>query len=357
MESLTLKATAVGSLPHDNQQDALDLIFNNFTDIPFWAQLANVHRFEDMVIQYNQGIPGIRFDGENEKFYCNTQSDEFYTELEEFFLDYESIVNDKDFTNLEKYAITSPYSSCIEPFLERLKGYKFAKGHVTGPFTWGTSLCDSECKCSFYDETFREVLVKAITLKAVWQIVKFKKASPDITPIIFLDEPVLSQYGTSAFVTVQRGDIVYALSEIIEVIKDFGGLCAVHCCGKADWSLLMDAGVNIINLDGYAYSQSLATHADRLAGFLKEGGYIAWGMIPTLDKTALEGINLDILVKKYQQAVAQLKFKGINPNLVYKQSIITPSCGAGNLSLELAQKAMFMTQTLADKLSEMYEVV
>lgn len=357
MESLSLKATAVGSLPHDNAHDALDLIFNNFKEIPFWPQLAAVHRFEDMITQYNQGIPGIRFDGENEKFYCNTQSDDFLTELEEFFMDYEAIVNEKDYTNLEKYAITPPYSSSLESFFERLEGYNFVKGHVIGPFTWGTSLCDTENKCSFYDDTFREVLVKAIILKAVWQIVHFKMVSPDITPIIFLDEPVLSQYGTSAFVTVQRKDIVYAISEIASVIRDFGGLCAVHCCGKADWSLLIDAEVDIINLDGYAFAQSLGVYAERVGGFLENGGYIAWGMVPTLDKDALEQITLDILVKKFQQAVAHLKFKGVNPNLIYKQSFITPSCGAGGLSEELAQKAMFLTNALADKLSEMYEVL
>lgn len=357
MQSLSLKATAVGSLPHDNPEKALDLIFENFKDIPFWPQLAAVHRFEDMCIQYNQGVPGIRFDGENEKFYCNTQSDEFFTELEEFFMDYETIVEEKDFTNLEKYAITSPYSSSLELFFERLKGYSFAKGHVTGPFTWGTSLCDTEGSCSFYDDTFREVLIKAIILKAVWQIVHFKKASPEITPIIFLDEPVLSQYGTSAFVTVQRADIVHALSEIASVIRKFGGLCAVHCCGKSDWSVLIDAEVDIINLDSYAYAQSLAVYADRVGGFLKNGGYIAWGMIPTLDKEALEMMTLDLLVKRFEKAVAFLKFKGINQNLIYKQSIITPSCGAGGLSLELAQKAMFLTSALAQNLTDKYEVL
>ncbi len=359
LESLSLKATAIGSLPHDNPQEALNLVFDTFKDIPFWPQLANVHRFEDMIIQFNQGIPGIRFDGENEKFFCNTQSDEFFEELEEFFLDYESIVGQKNFENLEKYAITPPYSSAFEPFLEKLKNaeYKYVKSNVTGPFTWGTSLCDTDGKCSFYDETYREVLVKGITLKAIWQIQKFKSISPDITPIIFIDEPVLSQYGTSAFVTVQRRDLVYALAEIAGVIKDFGGLCGVHCCGKADWSLLIDAEIDIINLDAYNYAQSLSVHADRIAGFLKNGGYIAWGMIPTLDKTALEGVTPDILMKKFDKAVACLQYKGINPNLVYRQSIITPSCGAGGLSVELAQKAMFLTNALAEKIAKHYEVL
>ncbi len=357
MENLSLKATAIGSLPHDNPDEALKLVFDNFSDIPFWPQLANVHRFEDMIIQYNQGIPGIRFDGENEKFYCDTLSDKFFEELEEFFLDYEAIIGQKNYENIDKYAITPPYSSAFEKFSEKLENYKFAKGHVTGPFTWGTSLCDIEGNCSFYDETYREVLIKGITLKAVWQILQFRAKNPEITPIIFIDEPVLSQYGTSAFVTVQRSDLVSALAEISGVIKDFGALSAVHCCGKADWSLLIDAGVDIINLDAYNYAQSLSVYADKIGEFLQNGGYIAWGMVPTLDKTALEGVTLDVLMKKFDKAVACLQYKGINPNLIYKQSLITPACGAGGLNKELAQKAMFLTGAFADNVAKKYEVL
>ena len=80
-------------------------------------------------------------------------------------------------------------------------------------------------------------------------------------------------------------------------------------------------------------------------------------MIPTLDKTALEGVTLEILMKKFDKAVACLQYKGINPNLVYKQSIITPSCGAGGLSKELARKAMFLTNALAEKIAKHYEVL
>lgn len=356
MESLSLKATAVGSLPHKNPQDALDLIFGCFEDIPFWPQLAAADRREDMVVQYNQGIPGIKYNEKEEKFYCDTRSDEFFEELEEFFLDYESIVNEKDFSSLGKYAITAPYSCSVAPFLEKIRDCKFAKGHVTGPFTWGTSLCDEECKCSFYDDTYREVLIKAIALKAVWQIVEFKKVSEDITPIIFLDEPVLSQYGTSAFVTVQRCDIENALSEIAQIIRDFGGLCAVHCCGKADWSLLMDSNVDIINFDGYAYSKSLGVYAGKLKSFLHNGGYLAWGMIPTLDKEALEDSNLEKLMNLFDKSVSYLTEKGIEKDLILKHSFLTPSCGAGGLSIELAKKAMTLTAGLSKKLREIYEV-
>lgn len=364
MNALTLRATAVGSLPHKNENDAIDLIFDKFKEIPFWPQLAGVDRREDMTIQYLQGIPGIKYDEKNEKFVYDSQSDEFFVELEEFFMDYEAIVNEKDLTNLEKYAITKPYSSSIPLYLERLKNgnYKFAKCHIIGPFTMGTSLCDIEKICAFYDETYRDVLIKGLTLKAVWQIEEIKKVSPECTPIMFMDEPVMSQYGTSAFITVKKEDIVSALNEISDVIKDFGGLCAVHCCGKSDWSVLIDAGVNIINFDAYAYSKSLGAYARELEGFLKNkngGGYIAWGLVPTLDKDALATVTLEDLEKKFEDAVDDLEKKSggkISKELIISQSFFTPSCGAGGLSLELAQKAMTLVNDLSEHLKKKYEV-
>lgn len=355
MQTLTLKATAIGSLPHNNPQNAIDLIFDEFKEIPFWPQLSNVDKKEDMTVQYIQGVPGIVYDEANCKYYYDAQSDEFFEALEELFMDYEAIVNEKDMTNLDKYAITSPYSSAITLFLKNLKdkNYKFAKGHIIGPFTWGTSLCDSENLCAFYDETYREVLVKSLTLKAVWQIEQIKKANPDTKVIIFMDEPVMSQFGTSAFITVKKDDVVSALREIADVIKDFGALSAVHCCGKSDWSVLIEAGIDIINFDAFGYPKSLGAYSIEIEDFLKKGGYIAWGIVPTLDKEALDQIDIKELEYRFDDAVDDLVKKSknkISRQLIIKQSFLTPSCGAGSLPMNLAKKAMKLVNELSDSL-------
>ena len=354
-------ATAIGSLPHKSSKDAIELIFNKFTNIPFWPQLAKVDRHEDMTIQYLQGIPGIKYDEEQSKFFCDTQSDEFFVELEEFFMDYEAIVNEKDFTNLEKYAITAPYTSSITLYIDRLqdKDYPYAKCHIVGAFTLGTSLCDLENVCVFYDETYREVLVKGLTLKAVWQIEQIKKASPNTTPIVFMDEPVMSQFGTSAFITVKKADIVGVLKEISDVIKDFGGLSAVHCCGKSDWSVLIDSNINILNFDAFAYAKSLEAYVKEVAEFLKNGGYIAWGLVPTLDKDALEKVTLAELVLMFEKSVSALVKKSngaLDKELVLQQSFFTPSCGAGGLTVELSEKAMSLVNELSEELRIKYGV-
>ena len=93
--------------------------------------------------------------------------------------------------------------------------------------------------------------------------------------------------------------------------------------------------------------------------FLKSGGYIAWGIVPTLDKDALEKTNLEELEQKFESAVDDLvqKSKGkIERDTIIKQSFFTPSCGAGGLPMELAKKAMVLVNELSDSLKQKYGV-
>ena len=145
------------------------------------------------------------------------------------------------------------------------------------------------------------------------------------------------------------------MKEVSELIKKFGALTAVHCCGKCDWSVLIDSGVDIINLDGYFFAQNLSLFAAEVEVFLKNGGIIAWGIVPTLDSDALEISDISTMISKFDEAIGYLKNKGINEELLLSQSMVTPSCGAGSLSVELAEKAMKLTNELSIKLKEKYK--
>ncbi len=89
-------ATTIGSLPHNNPELAVDLIYNSFPDVPVTLQLANISQKEDMLSQYNENIPGIIFDKADNRWYMDQEDETFFEKLEEFFLDYESIVNEKN---------------------------------------------------------------------------------------------------------------------------------------------------------------------------------------------------------------------------------------------------------------------
>jgi methionine synthase II (cobalamin-independent) len=87
---------------------------------------------------------------------------------------------------------------------------------------------------------------------------------------------------------------------------------------------------------------------------LESGGKIAWGIIPTLDSDALEKMTVQDAIKIFETSVKYLTEKGINEKLVIDNSIVTPSCGAGGLSEELAQKALKLTKELSEELKERY---
>lgn len=351
---LKLNCTAIGSLPHSDVESAMKIVEDNFSQIPFWPQLAKLNKNEDMIVQFLEGIPGL-VEG-IDKIYLENESDEFFEQLENFFLDYEEITSNQNFELLDKYAISENNSSTFRPFLkmiERIKP-KYAKGQIVGPFTLTTSLTDKDNKCVFYDETLKEIVIKILSIKALWQITEIKKASPNTIPIIFMDEPSLSQFGTSAFLTISKDEVIGIIKEISDLIKQNGALSAMHCCGKCDWTIPIRCGVDIINLDGYFFAQSLSLFADELKPFLSNGGTIAWGMIPTLDKDALSAANIDIMFAKFDEAIDYLIKKGIDKELLLNCSIITPSCGAGSLSIELAQKAMNLTKGLSLKLKEKF---
>lgn len=345
---------AIGSLPHNDVECAMQIVRDNFAEIPFWPQLAKFNKNEDMIAQFLENMPGLVIT--DEKVYLDNESDEFFEQLESLFMDYEEIISNLDSELLDKYEISETNSSTVRPFLNIIKETKpkYAKGQIVGPFTLATSLTDKEGKCAYYDETLREVIIKTLSLKALWQIREIKKANEGTIPIIFLDEPSISQLGTSAFITISRDEVVDIFKEVSALINENGALSAIHCCGKCDWSVPIESEVKILNLDGFFFAQNLSLFSNELKPFLENGGIIAWGIVPTLDHEALEKADIDTMLTKFDEAIGYLVNRGIDKSLLISRSMVTPSCGAGSLTVDLAVKAMNLTKELSLKLKGKY---
>ena len=357
-DKLTLECMAIGSLPHHDIDKAMQIVKLNFRNIPFWPQLTKLNKNEDMILQFLENMPSFFVDKNTEKTYLETESDKFFEDIEQFYADYEEILADINCESTEKYAISIENSKAFPELLKIIKDTKpdFAKGQIVGPFTLATTLVDKNGRCAFYDETLREIIVKTLTLKALWQIKQIRTANPETTPIIFIDEPSISQLGTSAYLTISQSEVLEMLKDISDAIKSNGALSAIHCCGKCDWTVPLKAEVSIINLDAYAYAQNLSVFDKHVEKFLKNNGKIAWGVVPTLDKKALEKADLQTLMEIFEKAVKYLTKKGIDEKLVITNSMITPSCGAGGLDEAMAEKAMTLTKRLSDKLKEKYHI-
>lgn len=349
--TLKLQPIGIGSLPHKNPDEAMEVVTKDFSQIPFFPQLANISKNEDMMLQFLEGLPSFSVDN-SEKFTLNSESEEFLTGLEEFFSDYEEIISDINSPLLEKYAITTKSSSTFEKFEKFIKENKpqYAKGQIVGAFTLCTTLNDQNGRALIYDETLRDIILKLLILKTLWQIKRIKSANSTTTPIIFMDEPSVSQIGSSAYLTISESEVISMLREISDTIKSNGALSAIHCCGKCDWRIPIKTGVNIINFDAYTYGQNFKAYHKEVSKFLNNGGKIAWGFVPTIDGKILKKLNLDDLVEKFHDSVNYLTKNGIDEKLVFDNSLLTSSCGAGSLSIKDAELAMSLVKGLSDRL-------
>jgi len=99
---------------------------------------------------------------------------------------------------------------------------------------------------------------------------------------------------------------------------------------------LIDAGVDIISFDAYAYGDTIGYYPEQIGSFLEKNGILAWGIVPTSEK--IEEESPESLVKRLEEAVINLAGKGIDKDLIWENCLLTPSCGTGSLSPAISEK-------------------
>jgi methionine synthase II (cobalamin-independent) len=189
-----------------------------------------------------------------------------------------------------------------------------------------------------------QAMAKGLNMKALWQLEYFKALGKKV--IMFFDEPYLACVG-SAYTPVDRNDVIDVFSELTEGLKASDCLVGIHCCGNTDWSMLMDAeGVDIINFDAFEFQERFVLYADNLSRFLKKGGIICWGIVPT------QGYNPsqtpEGLAQKIKSGLDILVKKGIDRQLLLERLMISPACGLGTLDAQKAEGILnLLNQTSA----------
>ncbi|MHC4886989.1 MAG: uroporphyrinogen decarboxylase/cobalamine-independent methonine synthase family protein, partial [Planctomycetota bacterium] len=348
-------ATAIGSLPHDSAEAAVDVVLKSIPDAPIWPQVSARGLLEQMEIQYSEGMPCAIVDKEKGRLYFDTSVD--YSEpFAEFYEAYMMAMDEDDGNgDCSAMAISPDYSAGIYALEEKVKatGKKlpFIKVQVTGPVSFALTVVDENKRAMYYNEEFRDMIVKAIAMKARWQIQKFKPYAENI--ICFIDEPILSAFGSSTYVSVQREDVVAILEETIAAVHADGAFAGIHCCGNTEWSILMDAGVDLVNFDAFEFGDTIAMYPDHVKKHLEAGRALAWGVVPTSE--VIREQTVESLVAKYEEGVANLIDKtGLDKQLILEQTVITPSCGTGSMAVEDAEKVFEMDGKVSAALKEKY---
>lgn len=329
-------ATAIGSLPHASADQAVDVVMNALPDAPIWPQLPKLGMREQMEIQYSEGLPRVVIDEEKRRMYFNTEGD--YSEDLAVF--YEGFMAAEESGDYSVAAISPAYSAGIPALEKRLQslGRKlpFVKCQVTGPLSFALTIVDESKRAIYYNEEFADVVVKNTIMKACWQVAKFQPFAEKM--ICFIDEPILSAFGSSTYVSVQRDDVVAKLAEVVDSLHAAGALAGVHCCGNTEWSILVDAGVDILNFDAYDFGETIALYPEHLNRHIVERqNAIAWGVVPT--SVEIRGEDANKLVARFDSVANNLAQKaGIPTQALLEQAIITPSCGTGSMEVADAER-------------------
>ena len=331
-------ATAIGSLPHDDPAQAVDVVLANIPEAPNWPQIPRLGLNEYMEVQYSEGMPCVTFERAKGRIYFDTAKDyseAFATFYEAYMAATEAKAGAGDFSSM---AITPTFSKGIYALESRLKaeGRKrpYVKVQTTGPLSFALTVTDENKRAIYYNEEFRDVITKALGMKCRWQIQKFKPFGEQI--ICFIDEPILSAFGSSTYESVKREGVVAVLKEVIDAVHAEGGLAGIHCCGNTDWSILVDAGVDILNFDAFGFGETIAMYPRAMRALLARGGAIAWGVVPT--SPIIREQTPEKLVAHFEKMADNLASKGIDKKMILEQAIITPSCGTGLLEVADGEK-------------------
>ena len=275
----------------------------------------------------------------------------FDEEFLKFFEEYLAVSETDADIAASRFALSGSRAKGFLEFLKQIdkqkSSFKALKGQVTGPVTFGTAVKDEQNRDIFYNDQLRDAAIKQLAMSARWQASEFAKRNA--VPIIFLDEPALAGFGTSAYITITKEDVIKSIDEIIQEIHACDGLAGVHVCANTQWDMLLDSTIDIISFDAFSYFDKFILYPELIKQYFNKGKILAWGIVPTDKAQVIAKQTTKSLVQLLDDQMDELSHKtGIEKKIIISQSFITPSCGTGSLDLDSAKKVLKLTKEVSD---------
>jgi hypothetical protein len=329
--------TGIGSMPHQQTDPALRLIFKSLSEIPHWPQLPTAGEEEGFIRQYLSPLieRGLVIEAAGRSPFFQTDAADWLERLTEF---YTEVLAGQDDQSVARFAFPPSAATGFYSFIEQLRqegtgDALYLKGQLSGPVTMGFQVTDEKMQPSFYQDELRDILVRSLALQIRWQARTL--ASFGLPVILFIDDPSIYGYGQSTFVGLSREAIQQSLIPLIEAAKDEGALVGVHACAGVDWSLLFELPFDFVNIDVYHYFTSLLVYTREFNSYLARGSALAWGIVPT--SAEIESESAESILAKLEEQMLTLEKKGIDSGRLRSQLLFTPSCGTGSLSVAHAE--------------------
>lgn len=332
-------ALAIGSVPHTDPRQAVDLMLKYKPEVPSWPQLPQADFRENMNAQFAECMPAAVIDETGRRIYFDTERAP--QDMADFYERY--LADEVDFC-----ALGAGHARGFYEFISRElpSQARFIKGQVTGPASFGLTVTDQDGKPILYHADLFEAIVKALALKGRWQVERFAAAAPGLQPVIFFDEPYLTQMG-SALISLPPEQITASLNECYRAVAD-RALTGTHVCGGTDWGLLAATEVDILHFDAAAHSRQFLLYEKEIAAFMERGGLLAWGIVPN-DETVhdLDPASLAADVIRGAEKVASFGPSGLGAGDVLARSFVSEACGTGSLTPDLAEKCFSLTLSVS----------
>lgn len=299
--------TAMGIMPHTDVDKALKLALS--LDVPFWPQLPKVSFYEDMYTQTAQNFPGILVDPENERVVFETER--FTKDIGTY---------SEKMGEPETFALGKEYSAVYHRFLSKdLVNYPAIRGQLTGPVSFGFKIVDEDARPIIYNDEVREILFDFIQRKANVQYRELTQKNKNA--FVWVDEPGLGWVfsSLSGYNDVQAGD------EYRDFLRGLEGPKGLHLCANVNLPYLLALGVDILSFDAYQIETMPREYAGDVADFIRNGGIVCWGIVPT-DSTNLgreTPESLSVLLTGYWDAVSQ--HTGLSPAQIAEQALLAPA--------------------------------
>jgi hypothetical protein len=340
VEKPNLAATMMAFVPYRDMQRAIQVILDNFPEAPCLPVLSRTIR------HMLEGIPCLVFDREKRQVFLDP-SPEREQELFEFYDRYEA-------QDLDYFATSPKTAPGFYALLEKLKEnrppqLKWVAFQTAGPVLLADAVKQLDGNSSFHNETLRDMLTKAISMKARWLEKKIKEELPGVEVIAGLPETTLVSF-TSAGGTGTREEIINTING---GFRGLNCLTWVHCCANIDWTLLTDSDIDVINFDAYQYSDKIALYDEHFKAFLQRGGMLAWGIVPVTNELIAKE-NVQSLVERLDQGISLLASKGIEEELLASSSWLMPSCDTVMMTPELSDLAFNMTNEISHIMRSKY---
>jgi hypothetical protein len=165
----------------------------------------------------------------------------------------------------------------------------------------------------------RGVLFDFIQRKANVQCGELRRKNGNA--FVWVDEPGLGW----VFSSLSGYDDVQARKDYLDFLEGIEGPRALHLCANVNLPYLLQLGVDILSFDAYQVRTMPKEYADAVAAFLRNGGIISWGIVPT-DSTSLGGETpetLAALLGGYWDVVAQNT--GVAAERIAEQALLAPA--------------------------------